>query len=60
LSAAGNLTYTVGQGLNLLELCRERLADERQERRLKNEGLTTKQVLNTRLPALDDLICKFK
>jgi hypothetical protein len=56
--AAGNLTYTCGQGLNLIEMIRNRVTDEARSYRLQEEGQTHKQLLNSRLEALDDLIAK--
>jgi len=55
LSAAGNLTYTCGQGFNFCELWRERILDERHHHELYAEGKTGPQMLTARLKTLDDL-----
>lgn len=55
LGTAGAITYTAGQSLNFLELLRERIVDERAERKFRAEGLTTKQVCERHLKILDAL-----
>ena len=54
--SAGSLTYTCGQGLNILEIIRDRVHDNNRTHRLHAEGRTTAQNLNSRIKELDDLI----
>jgi hypothetical protein len=60
LAAAGNLTYTTGQGINFIELWRERISDEVEEHRLQREGNSTTQLLRARLATLEELNPKLK
>ncbi len=55
LSAAGNLTYVVGQGANLMEMWRERVVDELEEHKLEKQGKTREQILSSRLATLEAL-----
>lgn len=55
LGTAGAITYTAGQSMNFLELLRERVMDERSEKKLQAQELTTAQMSKTHLEVLDAL-----